>query len=111
MTHTLRSLTRRGTLMLAGAAVLATLALASPASAQEKKKVLYLTKSTGFQHGVVERKIADPSKLAVAEQGLVDIGAKAGYEVTVTKDADVFNDPKTYETYAVIALYTTEDLT
>src|SRR5262245_3233173 len=70
------------------------------------KKVLFLTKSTGFQHSVVARDSKDPQKLAWAEQILTDIGAKNGFEVTVTKDADVFNDPATYKKYDVFAFYT-----
>jgi uncharacterized protein len=85
--------------------------MSQSASAQEKKKILFLTKSTGFQHDVVKRSETNPEKLAVAEQMLTEIAAKHGYEVTCTKDADVFNDPKTYDTYGIIALYTTEDLT
>src|SRR5688572_32441213 len=62
MTNLIRSISRRGALVLAGAAVLATLAIASPASAQEKKKVLFLTKSSGFQHSAIARKATDPTK-------------------------------------------------
>src|SRR4051812_13095990 len=83
----------------------------SLALAADNKKVLFLTKSTGFQHPVITRDPKDPQKLAFAEQMLTDIGAANGSAVTVTKDADIFNDPKTYETYQVIAFYTTEDLT
>ncbi len=77
----------------------------------ENKKVLFLTKSSGFQHSVITRDKNEPQKLAHAERILTEIGAANGFDVTVTKDADVFNDPKTYETYQVIAFYTTEDLT
>lgn len=110
MLSMIRSISRRGALVLAGA-VLATLAVASPAGAQEKKKVLFLTKSSGFQHSAIQRKADAPDKPSHAEQQLMDLGAKHGFDVTVTKDADVFNDPKTYETYQVIAFYTTLDLT
>jgi uncharacterized protein len=110
MLNVIRSISRRGALVLAGA-VLATLAVASPAAAQEKKKVLFLTKSSGFQHSAITRKADDPQKPSHAEQQLIELGGKNGFDVTVTKDADVFNDPKTYETYQVIAFYTTLDLT
>src|SRR3954464_14187815 len=75
------------------------------------KQVLFLTKSQGFPHPVVTRDKNNPEKLAVAEQGLVDIGKANGFIVTVTKNADVFNDPETYKKYDVIAFYTTGDLT
>jgi hypothetical protein len=93
------------------AAFVLSLFISGPASAQEKKKILFLTKSTGFQHSVIARDPKDPQKLAHAERLLTEFAGKHGYEVTCTKDADVFNDPKTYETYQVIAFYTTEDLT
>lgn len=94
---------------LAAAVVVGT--FAGGASAQEKKKVLYLTKSSGFQHSVITRDAKDPMKPAHAEQILMDLGKQHGYEVTITKDADVFNDPATYKAYDVFAFYTTGDLT
>ena len=78
---------------------------------QKKAKVLFLTKSQGFQHSVVQRKPDAPNGPAHAERLLTEFAGKEGYEVTYTKDADVFKDPKTYETYDVFAFYTTLDLT
>lgn len=101
----------RGFMSVAVAAFVISTFLVTPASAQERKKILFLTKSQGFQHSVVARDWKDPKKLAHAERLLTEFANKHGYDVTCTKDADVFNDPKTYETYQVIALYTTEDLT
>ena len=48
--------TRRETLRIGGAALL-TSALTGPVAARlsEPKRILYFTKSSGFQHGVVER--------------------------------------------------------
>ena len=100
-----------GVVALAVTAMFLSSFMTHPAAAQEKKKILFLTKSTGFQHDVVKRSETNPEKLSFAEQMLTEIAEKHGYEVTCTKDADVFNDPKTYETYGIIALYTTEDLT
>lgn len=80
------------------------------AHAQEKKKVLFLTKSSGFQHSVITRDKNNYDKLAWAEQILTDIGAKNGFEVTCTKDGSLFKDPATYQTYDVFAFYTTGDL-
>lgn len=90
---------------------MAVLFCATSATLAENKNVLFLTKSSGFQHPVIARDWKDAKKLAFAEQMLTDIGAANGFTVTVTKDADVFNDSKTYQTYQVIAFYTTEDLT
>jgi type 1 glutamine amidotransferase len=83
----------------------------SLAVAAENKKVLFLTKSQGFQHSVVTRDKNDLTKLAHAERLLTEFGAANGFTVTVTKDADVFNDPETYKKYDVFAFYTTGDLT
>jgi type 1 glutamine amidotransferase len=77
----------------------------------ENKNVLFLTKSSGFQHSVITRDKNDPSKPAHAERLLTEFGAANGFTVTVTKDADVFNDPETYKKYDVFAFYTTGDLT
>ena len=75
------------------------------------KQVLFLTKSSGFQHSVITRDKNDPTKLAYAEKLLTEFGGQNGFVVTVTKDADVFNDPETYKKYDVFAFYTTGDLT
>jgi len=90
--------------------VVALFCLSSLALAADKQ-VLFLTKSSGFQHSVIERKYPDPQKLAHAERLLIEFGAQNGFVVTVTKDADVFNDPETYKKYDVFAFYTTGDLT
>ena len=83
---------------------------AGGASAQEaKKKVLFLTKSEGFEHSVIARKKETPEKLSFAEQVLVEFAAKKGYEVTCTKDAKKFVDEM--GKYDVLAFYTTGNLT
>ena len=79
-------------------------------SAEEKKKILFFTKSTGFQHSVITRKPTDPEKLSYAEEILTDIGAKNGFEVTCSKDGKIFATDE-YKKYDVYAFYTTGDLT
>ena len=79
--------------------------------AEANKQVLFLTKSAGFQHSVITRDQKDGKKMAWAEQHLIDLGSQNGFEVTVTKDADVFNKPETYRKYDIFAFYTTGDLT
>ena len=91
--------------------VVALLCGASLALAAENKNVLFLTKSSGFQHSVITRDKNDPQKPAHAERLLTEFGAANGFTVTVTKDADVFNNPETYKKYDVFAFYTTGDLT
>jgi uncharacterized protein len=77
---------------------------------QSRKKVLFFTKSAGFQHSVITRKEDDPTKLAWAEQILSDFGAKNGFDVTVSKDGTIFT-PENLKKFDVFAFYTTGDLT
>src|SRR4051812_38830206 len=72
-----------------------------------RKKVLFFTKSSGFPHSVVTRK---DGQLAYAERLLTEFGAKAGFDVTCTKDGSIFT-PDGLKAFDAIAFYTTEDLT
>jgi type 1 glutamine amidotransferase len=74
----------------------------------EAKKILFFTKSSGFQHSAITRKSAD--KLAFAEQLLTDFGAKNGFEVTCSKDGSLFT-PEYLAKFDALAFYTTGDLT
>jgi len=91
----------------------AAFALAPLAAAQDTatRRVLFLTKSSGYQHSVITRSKEEPDKPAHAEQILIDLGARNGFQVTVTKDASLFDKPETYATYDVFAFYTSGDLT
>ena len=71
------------------------------------RKVLFFTKSAGFQHSVVTRK---GDELAHAEKVLIEMGKRSGFEVTATKDGRIFTPEKLAE-FDVIAFYTTLDLT
>src|SRR5438105_4955219 len=64
--------------------------LACGADTGAPKKILYFTKSSGFQHSVITRSADDPNKLAYSEQILTDLGAKHGFEVTCSKDGNLF---------------------
>lgn len=75
-----------------------------------RKRVLFFTKSAGFQHSVITRSPKEPEKLAYAEQMLSDLGAKNGFDVTCTKDGTIFT-PEKLKLFDVIAFYTTGDLT
>ncbi len=94
--------------IVAAGALAVSLALAAPASAQAKKKVLFLTKSSGFEHSVVKR---NNGALAHVEKIVIELGAKNGFEVTCSKDASLLNDPETYKKYDLLMFYTTGDLT
>ena len=71
-----------------------------------KRKVLYFTRSVGFEHSVVRRQGAP---LSHSEKVLMEMGRKAGYEVECTKDGRVFDG--NLDPYDVMAFYTTGDLT
>jgi type 1 glutamine amidotransferase len=72
------------------------------------KKVLFFTKSSGFQHDVIMRKSAD--QLSYAEKLLTEWGSKNGFDVTCSKDGSLFT-PDYLAKFDAIAFYTTGDLT
>jgi type 1 glutamine amidotransferase len=80
------------------------------AASGPRKKVLFFTKSSGFQHSVITRPKEDPSKLAYAEQILTDLGAKNGFDVVCSKDGSVFA-PESLKQFDGFVFYTTGDLT
>jgi len=71
-----------------------------------KRRVLYFTRSAGFEHSVVRRQGA---QLSHSEKLLIEMGRKTGFEVECTKDGRVFD--ASLAPFDVIALYTTGDLT
>src|SRR4051812_1819426 len=76
-----------------------------------RKKVLFFTKSSGYQHSVITRSADDPTKLAYAEAILTDLGAKNGFDVVCSKDGTIFGSPEKLKEFDVIAFFTTGDLT
>jgi uncharacterized protein len=99
------TLNRRQMLLAAGAAALGVGSLR--ASEKKTKRVLFFTKSSGFQHSVITRKGGQPS---LAERILTDIGKDHGFEVVATKDGRMF-DPDQIGQWDVFAFETTGDLT
>lgn len=100
---------RRQMLATTGAAVLglSTFPLGWTAAAEKKKqKVLYFTRSAGFEHGVVKRKNGE---LGFSEKTLTEMGKRAGFEVECSKDGSVFDGD--LSKYDCIAFYTSGDLT
>ena len=73
----------------------------------KRRKVLFFTKSAGFEHSVIKRK---GEELGHAEKILIELGKKNGFDVTATKDGTLFTPEKLKE-FDVIAFYTTGDLT
>ncbi|GAB6167380.1 ThuA domain-containing protein [Thermostilla marina] len=97
---------RREFLATAGAAaVLSALPFRfAKASFSKPYKVLYYTRSAGFQHSVVARK---DGELAFSEKVLTDLGKEYGVEVVCSKDGSVFDGD--LDQYDAIALYATGD--
>ena len=106
MTH---ALNRRNLILVAGFGLLMTMGL-SPAQAADKdapKKVLFFTKSSGFEHSVIKR---NGDALSHAETILTEIGKKAGFEVVCSKDGGMFESDKIGQ-FDAFVFETTGDLT
>jgi uncharacterized protein len=93
-----------------GAAVLGLSAFPLGLAAKEKKaghkqpKVLYFTRSVGYEHSVVKRK---GKELSFSEKLMVKGGKEHGVEVVCTKDGGVFDGD--LGQYACIAFYSCGD--
>ena len=77
------------------------------AADNKARKVLFFTKSAGFEHSCIKR---NGDALSHAEKVLVEMGKQNGFEVTATKDGRIFTAEKLKE-FDVIAFYTTMDIT
>ena len=103
------SMNRRQMLLASGAAFLGA-GVAGRAFAAAKAgtpKVLFFTKSSGFQHSVITRK---GDKLSHAEQILTDLGKEHGFEVHASKDGRLF-EPDKIGQWDAFFFETTGDLT
>jgi type 1 glutamine amidotransferase len=104
------TLNRRQLLQATGAAaILGAGSLGRLAAAQNgsTKRVLFFTKSSGFQHSVIQRK---GDELSHAEKILTAIGKEHGFEVVASKDGRLF-DPDKIGQWDAFAFETTGDLT
>jgi type 1 glutamine amidotransferase len=103
------AITRRRALKLFGATSLP-LALLRYGRAADKiekeRRILFFTKSSGFEHDPVKRSGAAPS---LSELTLSTIGKKHGFEIVATKDGRVFDGDLAQ--YDAFLFYTTGDLT
>jgi len=81
------------------------LAVACTVSAAPKK-ILFFTKSSGFEHSVISWKNGQPS---FAEKILLDLGQKNGWEFTFSKDGSKFS-PEYLAQFDAVFFYTTGDL-
>lgn len=91
------------------ASAMATAAFALPKEllGSKKKSLLVFTKSSGFEHAVVKQVDGHPSILEAAVSAL---GAQHGFEVTSSKDGQIF-DSNDFRKHAALLFYTTGDLT
>jgi type 1 glutamine amidotransferase len=104
------TLNRRQMLFATGAALFGAPSMRRALAADTKggpKKVLFFTKSSGFQHSVITRK---DGKLSLAERILTEIGKEHGFEVVASKDGRLF-DPDKIGQWDAFAFETTGDLT
>ena len=102
-------ISRRDILAATGVAVLGASAFPlhwAAAADKKKQKVLYFSRSAGFEHGAVKRKNGKPS---ISERILNELGKKHGFEVVSTKDGRVFDGD--LDQYDAIAFYTSGVLT
>lgn len=99
---------RREMLLSTGAAVLGLSAfpLRWVAAADKKKpRILYFTRSAGFEHSEVRR---EGDQLAHSEQVFTELGQKHGFEVECSKDGTLFDGD--LDKYDCIAFYTSGNL-
>src|ERR1700691_2629874 len=89
--------------------LVAALALTSCSTNTETtpKKILFFSKSSGFEHDMIKEKDGQPSP---AEKILTELGQKNNIEFTFTKDGSVFT-PENIAKYDAFFFYTTGDLT
>jgi hypothetical protein len=77
------------------------------AAAGKKRKVLFFSKSSGFEHSVIQRKNGEPS---FAEKLLAQWGPEQNIEFTFSKDGSLFN-PAYLAQFDAYHFHTTGDLT
>ena len=82
------------------------LVLAAPAFAAPPRKILFFTKSSGYEHSTISWKKGKPS---FAEKVLLDLGKKNGWKFTFSKDGSLFS-PKYLAQFDTVMFYTTGDL-
>ena len=78
----------------------------SPA-AETARKILFFSKSSGFEHSVIKRNAGQP---AYAEQVLKELGTKHGFDFTFSKDGSLFTSAYLAQ-FETFFFYTTGDLT
>ncbi len=67
---------------------------------EKKQRVLYYTRSAGYEHSAVRR---ENGQLSHSEKVLIEMGKKAGFEVVCSKDGRVFDGD--LDQYDALAFY------
>lgn len=91
-------------LLLLAAAIVSAVCFAAPGAA--KHKILFFTKSSGYEHEVISWKKGRPSH---AEKILLELGAKNGWEFEFSKDGSKFSKEYLAQ-FDTVMFYTTGDL-
>jgi len=76
-------------------------------AAASQKRILVMTKCSGFVHGPVKRR---GDQLSVCEQVMTELGGQHGWQVTCTKDASLINADN-LKKYDAVVFYTSGELT
>lgn len=100
---------RREMLLASGAAILGVSAFPmgwTVAADDKKKKVLYFTRSQGFEHSVVR---SDGDKPSFSDKLLTELGAKHNIEVVCSKDGGLFDGD--LDQFDALVFYASGDLT
>lgn len=87
--------------------VLLMLATERSSAAPKLKRILFFSKSSGYEHSVIKR---NGDELSYAEKILKELGSKNNIEFTFTKDGTVFTRENIAK-YDAFFFYTTGDLT
>ena len=88
------------------ASLLALTVFSGTALAATKPKILFFSKSSGFEHSVISYKTGQPS---LAEKSLTALGEKNGWEFTFSKDGSLFSTDYLKQ-FTAVFFYTTGDL-
>lgn len=77
----------------------------TPSPSDKKQRILYFTRTVGFEHSVVHR---EAGQLSHSETVLQDMAARAGLEVACSKDGSIFDGD--IDQYDAFVFYTLGDL-
>ena len=91
---------RRDFLRTTAAVGLSSFPVGWAAAAEKRQKVLYYTRSTGYEHSAVRR---ENGQLSHSEKVLTEMGKRAGFDVVCTKDGRVFDGD--LDQYDLLAFY------